>query len=109
MYAGQDQHLEIRVLDEHNEEGVYHEYCIASKAGDEFARISFQKGPIENGINGIYEKDLLEVCRHHLQSFQSDRALACREYALALTKIEEALHWLNHRTMKQRRIEGTHE
>lgn len=35
---------------------------------------------------------------------------ACRENALAITHIEEALHWLNHRTLERRRrgVEGSY-
>jgi hypothetical protein len=48
------------------------------------------------------------MCIDRLQSFQSGD-FACRENALALTKLEEALHWLDHRTKdRQRRgVEGT--
>jgi hypothetical protein len=55
-------------------------------------------------------EDLLQICRHRLQCFQ-DGNFACREHALALTKIEEALHWLKHRTAdRQRRgVEGKSE
>jgi len=45
-----------------------------------------------------------------LRSFQAG-PYACRENALALTKIEEAMHWLNHRTAERqaRGVEGTSE
>lgn len=35
---------------------------------------------------------------------------ACRENALAITHIEEAIHWLNHRTLERRRrgVEGSY-
>lgn len=34
----------------------------------------------------------------------------CRENALAITKLEEALHWCGHRTAKRevQKVEGTH-
>jgi hypothetical protein len=40
-----------------------------------------------------------------------DVAYACREIALAVTKIEEGLHWLHHRTLERTRrgVEGPHE
>jgi len=73
--------------------------------------ILFQNGPIpENGVNGLTQEVLLEICADRLRSFQAG-PYACRENALALTKIEEAQMWLHSRTLKriQRGVEGTHE
>jgi hypothetical protein len=73
--------------------------------------ILFQNGPIpENGVNGLTQEVLLEICADRLRSFQAG-PYACRENALALTKIEEAQMWLHNRTLKrmQRGVEGTHE
>ena len=98
--------------------GAHHEYRVVRRqpepTGQEstapvFSTVSFQKGPVnEEGVNGIFMEDLLEICRHRLQCFQSGK-FACRENALALTKIEESLHWLNHRTKDRqtRNVEGT--
>lgn len=72
--------------------------------------ILFQNGPIpESGVNGLTQEVLLEICADRLRSFQ-DGPYACRENALALTKIEEAQMWLHNRTLKrmQRGVEGTH-
>lgn len=71
--------------------------------------IRFQNGPIQEvGVNGVTNESLLSIVRHRLQGFQSG-PYACRENALALTKIEEALHWLHHRTRERdaRGVEGT--
>ncbi len=71
--------------------------------------INFQEGPIkENGINGCHHEDLINIVIHRLESFQ-DGALRCRENALAITKLEEAIHWLKHRTddRKNRQVVGT--
>lgn len=109
---GQHRFTEIHVLDEPGAGGAYHEYLVKPVDGDQnppFAKISFQKGPVaEAGKNGIFMEDLLEICRHRLRCFQSSK-FACRENALALTRIEEALHWLNHRTpdRQRRKVEGT--
>jgi hypothetical protein len=70
----------------------------------------FQNGPIgEVGTNGITHEVLLAIVADRLRSFQSG-PYACRENALALTKIEEAMHWLYHRTSARLRrgVEGTH-
>jgi hypothetical protein len=72
------------------------------------AKINFQNGPIkENGVNGIQNEDLLAIVIDRLKGFQSGN-FACRENALALTKIEEALMWLNKRTAdrQKRGVEG---
>lgn len=71
--------------------------------------ILFQNGPInEVGVNGITHEVLLAIVADRLRSFQAG-AFACRENALALTKIEEACHWLQQRTLRRMRagVEGT--
>ena len=73
--------------------------------------ILFQNGPIaDSGVNGITQEVLLAICIDRLESFQSG-PYACRENALALTKLQEAQHWLHHRTKARmdRGVEGTHE
>lgn len=69
-----------------------------------------QNGPIaEQGVNGLTQEVLLEIISDRLRSFQKG-PFSCRENALALTKIEEAQHWLHSRTLArmQRGVEGTH-
>lgn len=82
-----------------------------STCRDETAmKILFQNGPInEAGVNGITHEVLLEIVADRLRSFQAG-PYAGRENALALTKIEEAQHWLQHRTRARmaRGVEGTH-
>ena len=72
--------------------------------------IHFQEGPIkECGVNGCLNEDLLIMVVSRLEGFQQTE-FACRENALALTHIEEALLWLRKRTMgrEARGVEGTH-
>lgn len=72
--------------------------------------ILFQNGPIpEVGVNGFTNEALLAILIDRLQSFQRG-PFSCRENSLALTKLEEAAHWLNHRTSERtaRGVEGTH-
>lgn len=72
--------------------------------------IDFQCGPIkENGVNGCCNEDLLVMILERLNGFQNSE-FKCRENAIAITKIEEALLWLRKRTMgrENRGIEGTH-
>lgn len=75
----------------------------------EVARILFQKGPIkESGVNGCHHEDLLAIVIDRLQNFQ-DSDYKCRENAIAITKLEEAMMWLNKRTQDRvnRGVEGT--
>lgn len=71
--------------------------------------MKFQKGPIaEAGVNGCSNEALLAIVEDRLKGFQSGD-YACRENAIALTKIQEAMHWLHHRTRERvaRGVEGT--
>ncbi|MDY0258665.1 MAG: hypothetical protein RBR41_03235 [Desulfovibrio sp.] len=119
LQAGQHRFTIVHVLDEPGAGGAYHEYEVKNVAPNDtatskeapYAVVKFQKGPVtESGVNGIFMEDLLQICRHRLQCFQAG-SFACRENALALTKIEEALHWLDHRTKDRqaRNVEGTME
>lgn len=72
--------------------------------------IHFQEGPIkECGVNGVCNEDLINMVIERLEHFQNTE-FKCRENALAITKLEEALLWLRKRTMsrEQKGIEGTH-
>jgi hypothetical protein len=71
--------------------------------------ILFQNGPInEVGVNGVSNEVLLAIVVDRLRSFQAG-PYTCRENALALTKLEEAQHWLHSRTRARtnRGVEGT--
>lgn len=78
--------------------------------GSETYLIRFQDGPIkEVGTNGLTHEVLLAIIEDRLIGFQSG-PYACRENALALTKIQEAMMWLKKRTSDRlfRGVEGTH-
>lgn len=108
--------LTITVRDEPGSGGASHQYEISGWSqpgapdGSCYTVLEFQNGPInEAGVNGITQEVLLAIVADRLRSFQAG-PYACRENALALTKIEEAQHWLHHRTLArmQRGVEGTH-
>jgi len=118
---GSNRFSAVHAIDEPGDGGAYHEYRISrigkseitpvGWSGPEFGHIKFQKGPIkETGVNGCHQEDLIAIVLDRLQCFQAG-AFACRENALAITKLEEALHWLNHRTKdrQERGVEGTSE
>jgi hypothetical protein len=74
------------------------------------AEVHFQEGPIkENGVNGVCNEDLISMVICRLEHFNQSE-YRCRENALAITALEEALLWLRKRTMgrEKRGVEGTH-
>lgn len=71
--------------------------------------IHFQEGPVkESGVNGVMGEDLIAIVLCRLEHFQKCE-FACRENAMAITKLQEALMWLRKRTMarEMRGVEGT--
>lgn len=76
--------------------------------------IDWQNGPLNRGNerkspNGAFVEDCIQAAISRLKFYQESK-FKCRENALALTKLEEALHWLIARTTDReiRRVEGTH-
>jgi len=72
--------------------------------------IHFQEGPtMECGVNGVCNEDLIAMVITRLEHFQKTE-FACRDNAIAITKLEEALLWLRKRTIgrENRGVEGTH-
>lgn len=113
--------LQITVLDEPGQGGACHEYVIDLMAEpgatpaitSETTRtfINFQNGPIlEAGINGVSGEALVAVVIDRLRSFQAG-PFACRDNAVAITKLEEAMMWLQKRTRDRlsRGVEGTNQ
>jgi len=115
---GSQNFTKVLVRDEPGQGGACHLYEIAEAMRGRkdvllecYAKIKFQDGPVkEFGVNGCHQEDLLAIVLDRLQHFQKGD-YACRENALAIIKIEEAMHWLNHRTAGrvERGVEGTNE
>ena len=116
--------LEIQVIDTAGAGGANHAYKVSGfnlstnvSAGNGIVQdastcqiIYFQNGTIpEKGINGLTHEVLLAIVADRLRSFQSGN-FACKANACALTHIEEAMHWLQQRTIERMRrgVEGTH-
>lgn len=81
----------------------------ADGSGTPLAEIHFQEGPIkECGVNGVCNEDLIAMVICRLEHFQKG-PFACRDNAIAITKLEEALLWLRKRTIgrENRGVEGT--
>lgn len=114
--------LTIAVTDEPGAGGANHRYEVSGfdasanpscgrEPGNVAKVILFQNGPInEVGVNGLTQEVLIAICIDRLRGFQKG-PYACRENALALTKLEEAQMWLQSRTRARmdRGVEGTHE
>ena len=110
---GLNEALEIYVLDEPGPGNACHRYLITIDEKNEdnpnTVELNFQHGPIaEAGVNGISQEALLAVLVDRLRGFQSG-PFACRENAVALTKLEEAMMWIQKRTRDRvaRGVEGT--
>jgi len=115
--------LQITVMDEPGAGGANHRYDIdgmdmTTNPSRKFVNdpdptgltIIFQNGPInEVGVNGVTQEVLLAIVADRLRSFQAG-PYACKANACALTHIEEAMHWLQQRTIERMRrgVEGTH-
>ena len=121
---GLNEALRIEVLDEPGQGNACHHYTIrpveihtfpaesdpprASRLMRACSDIRFQDGPIqESGVNRISNEALLAVVEDRLLGFQSGQ-YACRENAIALTKLQEAMMWLQKRTRDRmaRGVEG---
>ena len=76
--------------------------------------IEWQNGPLGRGDdrlapNGAFVETVISAALQRIEYYQSTK-FKCRENALAITKLEEALHWLNARTNRRetQNVEGTH-
>lgn len=62
--------------------------------------------------NGAFVDDLIEASIQRLRFYQDvlNKKFACRENALAITHLEEALHWLQARRVEReaRGVQGLH-
>ncbi|MGF7151323.1 hypothetical protein FHS96_004986 [Sphingomonas zeicaulis] len=116
--------LRVEVLDEPGAGGANHYYRVtgfnsSTNPSDPFAAtlgptdasgILFQNGPIgEVGVNGLTQEVLLAIVADRLRAFQAG-PFACRANEHALVHVEEAMHWLQQRTIERMRrgVEGTH-
>lgn len=66
-----------------------------------------QRGPVkEVGVNGCQIDDMITFALGTIRTF--NKKFPCRENSLAITKLEEALHWLDARKRDRvsRHVEG---
>lgn len=118
--------LKIEVLDEPGPGNANHLYRISGFKSDSNpsdpwtakhgqpavdALRLFQNGPIkEVGVNGTTHEVELAILIDRFEGFQKG-PYACRENAIVITKLQEALMWMQRRTAARiaRGVEGTHE
>lgn len=103
--------------DEPTHGNASHEYRVTAQDGCNLGVLKFQNGPVNataadgnsNGVNGLTHEVLIAVILDRLRGFQSGN-YSCRENAIAITKLEEALQWMHWRTRGRvaRGVEGTH-
>ncbi len=109
---GLNETLKVEALDEPGDGGASHSYAITPLVGNAMGvRIDFQNGPLTGKPpNGLSIEALLTIVEDRLSGFQSGK-FACRENAVALTKVQEAMMWLQKRTLDRvrRGVEGTHQ
>ena len=115
---GLNEALRIGVLDAPGHGGACHVYVVESDENVVLpdsvtvsTTVRFQNGPVaEAGVNGISGEALLAIVEDRLKAFQAG-PFACRENELALTHLQEAMHWLHHRTRERlsRGVEGTNQ
>lgn len=112
---GLNEAINVIVLDEPGAGGACHHYRIEPitdthpQGAIVPCEIRFQNGTIaEHGLNGLSNETLLAVVEDRLLGFQSGQ-YACRENAVALTKLQESMMWLQKRTRDRvaRGVEGT--
>lgn len=81
-------------------------------------QIDWQDGPLGRGEdrqepNGAFVETVIAAAIQRLEFYNEAAGgkFRCRENSLAITKLEEALHWLEHRTKERerRQVEGTHQ
>jgi hypothetical protein len=80
--------------------------------------IAWQDGPLGRGIdrkdpNGAFIEDVIAIAIDRMKFYQdsANGKFRCRENSLVITKLEEALHWLDHRIKDReaRGVQGTHD
>ena len=95
-----ERHSSVNYLDEHGRPAGGHARGVVGFV------IDWQDGPLGRvgsdervEPNGAFVEDVLLAVVDRLEFYQASD-FRCRENALAITKIEEALHWLESRTKR---------
>lgn len=86
-----------------NAGGAPHEY-VCTIDGNQVANIQFQHGArhVAGSTPGILDSCLVAIVMDRLRGFQAG-PFSSRQNAIALTKLEEALHWMHDRAHERAR------
>lgn len=97
---GSHRFTEVHAMDEPGSGGAHHSYEVRTteERYRNVARIPFTDHPcqVPSDVNGVFNEDLLVIVLDRLYAFQ-DGPYASKENGLAITRIEEAMHWLKAR------------
>ena len=102
-----DNGVYVNAINDTNEADSCSEHYYQIGWSNDDIRINFQNGAVkERGVNGVSSEALLAVLIHLTQ--QLNGRFSCRENSVAITKMEEALMWLDKRTAdrQKRGVEG---
>ena len=110
---GLNEAIRIDVMDEPGQGNACHRYHVTPTIGNATGvLIEFQNGPLQETVypNGLSNEVLLAIVEDRILGFQSGK-YACRENAIALTKLQEAMMWLQKRTRDRmaRGVEDTNQ
>lgn len=107
--------IELSAIDERGQGNANHRYLAEWGVGPHSVKegviVAFQNGPIQEfGVNGITNEVLISIVIDRLEGFQGG-LFRCRENAISLTHLEDALMWLQKRTRDRlaRGVEGTNQ
>lgn len=106
--AGLNSNLNLFSVDEPGQGNACHHYRIEDENGNCHGKLIFQNGPVQEfGVNGVSNEAVLAVLIDRMRGFQSG-PFACRDNAIVLTHLEEAMNWLLKRTIDRvrRGVEG---
>ena len=110
--AGVETVVRANPMDDVGPGGAHHVYEFSFRQAGQWnssgQRLSFQKGGIQEvGANGVSNEIVIATVIDRLKGFERGK-LPCRQNELALNHLEEALFWLNQRTMERvdRGVEG---
>jgi hypothetical protein len=115
MYNNQIIHGFTKIYEDYGYKfGAPHHFRVVTRDHENseelLSEIHFQEGPVnEAGVNGVMNEDLIAMVIRRLECFNRG-PYSCRENDKAIEKLEEAMMWLNKRTVdrRKRKVEGTH-
>lgn len=97
-------HVHIYAMDAPQDNGASHQYRVERSDASQLGYVNFHRALPEEiemglGVNGITDEALLAILADRMKGLQ-DGPGSCKEFGIALKKIEEAAAVLNTRTRK---------